>query len=271
MKLIDCFMYFDEDMLLEIRLNTLSNYVDKFVIVEANIDHAGNKRVPKFDIKKFKKFENKIRYFLIKDLPTHNNYYKKHWGPSWRRENLQRNALKLGYEDCAPNDLIMISDLDEIPDPKAISQFTDKYKLGCFVQKNLCMKFNLLNITQPNWYGTRICKKKYLKSPQWLREIKIKKRPFFKFYKPRFDKLILNGGWHFSYIKRADEIRQKLISFAEQQLNIDKFNNVETIEKKIKNQSDLFDRNYEYKKIELDSSFPRYLTDNITNYEKFIY
>ena len=83
MKIIDCFMYFDEDHLLEIRFNTLNNYVDRFVIVEANIDHAGNSRLPKFNINKFLKFKSKIDYILIDDLPTHNRFYKKHWGPSW--------------------------------------------------------------------------------------------------------------------------------------------------------------------------------------------
>ena len=89
-----------------------------------------------------------------------------------QRENLQRNALSKGYEDCSPDDLVMISDLDEIPNPKAIYKFTSKNKYGCFVQKNFLYKLNLLNIDEPRWYGTRICKKKDLKSPQWLREIK---------------------------------------------------------------------------------------------------
>ena len=69
-----------------------------------------------------------------------------------------------------------------------------------FVQKNFLLKLNLINITQPNWYGTRICKKKYLKSPQWIREIKAIKRPFYKFYKPKFDKFIF--GMHFDFRKR---------------------------------------------------------------------
>ena len=86
-------MYFDEDHLLEIRLETLSKFVDKFVIVEANIDHAGNKREPNFNINNFYKFKDKIQYILLKDLPKHNNFYKKNWGPAWRRENLQRDAL----------------------------------------------------------------------------------------------------------------------------------------------------------------------------------
>ena len=130
MKIIDCFMYFDEDHLLEIRLNTLYKYVNKFVIVEANLDHAGNPRQPLFSIKKFSDFKDKIQYILIKDLPKHNNFYKKNWGPAWRRENLQRNALSKGYDDCDPNDLIMISDLDEIPNPEKIFEFKAKNKYG---------------------------------------------------------------------------------------------------------------------------------------------
>ena len=93
MKIFDCFMYFDEDLLLEIRLETLFDYVDEFIIVEANLDHAGNKRKPQFNINKFLKYKEKIKYLLIEDLPAHNNFYKKHWGPSWRRENLQVTAV----------------------------------------------------------------------------------------------------------------------------------------------------------------------------------
>ena len=123
MKIIDCFMYFDEDHLLEIRLETLSKFVDKFVIVEANIDHAGNKREPNFNINNFYKFKDKIQYILLKDLPKHNNFYKKNWGPAWRRENLQRDALAKGYQDCDQNDLSIVSDLDEIPNPNSIKKF----------------------------------------------------------------------------------------------------------------------------------------------------
>ncbi|MDC0903565.1 hypothetical protein OAS21_03795 [Pelagibacteraceae bacterium] len=271
MKIIDCFMYFDEDHLLELRLHTLHNYVEKFVIVEADIDHAGNKRFPKFDIKKFSQFRSKIDYFLIKDLPTHNKYYKKNWGPAWRRENLQRDALERGYRDCGQDDLIMISDLDEIPNPTSIQEFTNKDKYGCFVQKNFLLKLNLINITQPNWYGTRICKKKYLKSPQWIREIKAIKRPFYKFYKPKFDKFIFDGGWHFSTVKSPKGIFQKLDSYAEQQFNNEKFKNIETIEKKIDNKEDLFNRNYKYKVLNIDNTFPKYVYENVAKFKDFIY
>ena len=264
-------MYFDEDHLLEIRLNTLFNHVDRFVIVEADIDHAGNKRSPKFNIEKFKKFRSKIKYFLIDNLPTHNKFYKKNWGPSWRRENLQRNALEKGYSDCDPDDLIMISDLDEIPNPNSIKEFTDSDKLGCFVQKDFLFKLNFINKTRPNWFGTRICKKKNLKSPQWIRDIKTRKLPFYKFYKPKFDKFILDGGWHFSSVKTPEDIYQKLDSYAEQKWNNDNYKNLDNIKEKIKLKQDLFNRGYKFKVIKIDKSFPEYLHKNKEKFRDFIY
>jgi len=271
MQIIDCFMYFDEDHLLEIRLNTLYEYVDRFVIVEANIDHAGNNRNPKFDINKFLKFKSKIKYILVKDLPTHNKFYKKNWGPSWRRENLQRNAMEKGYDDCGLDDLIMISDLDEIPNPKNISKFTENDKLGCFIQKDFLFKLNFINTTQPNWYGTRICKKKYLKSPQWIRDIKPRKVPFYKFYKTTFDKFIPNGGWHFSSVKSAEGIYQKLESYAEQKWNNENYKNLEVIKERMNNKKDLFNRGYNFKVIDIDESFPEYLNKNKDKFKQFIY
>lgn len=264
-------MYFDEDHLLELRLETLFKFVDKFVIVEANIDHAGNLRKPNFNINNFSKFRDKIHYILITDLPKHNNFYKKNWGPAWRRENLQRDALARGYQDCDANDLIMISDLDEIPNPYAIKSFNNNSRIGCFVQKNFLYKLNLINIDEPSWYGTRICRKKDLKSPQWLREIKAVKRPFYKFYKPKFDIFIPDGGWHFSSVKSIEGIFNKLSSYAEQQYNNPNYKNLDLIEKKIQNKEDLFGRKYNYKVIAIDKSFPKFLYNNKEKYKEFIY
>jgi len=124
-------------------------------------------------------------YIVVEELPKNKENLKKNWGPDWIRENFHRNSLANGYKNFSDNDLIMISDLDEIPDPKKISEFRDDEKYACFIQKNFQQKINLLNTSQKYWAGTKICKKKYLKSPQWLRNIKTKKRPFWKFYKPK--------------------------------------------------------------------------------------
>ena len=145
MKVIDCFTYFDEDMMLEIRLATLFDYVDKFVICEATLDHAGNEKKLNFDINKFKKYEKKIEYIVVDDLPKVVKSFKKHWHTAHARDQFQRNALLRGLANCDPNDIIMISDLDEIPNPLKIKEFGINDKLGCFAQINFLTKFNLKN------------------------------------------------------------------------------------------------------------------------------
>jgi len=165
----------------------------------------------------------------------------------------------------------LISDLDEIPNPKKILEFNDKDRYVCFVQNNYLFKFNLLNITEPNWYGTRMCRKKDLKSPQWLREIKARKLPFYKFYKPKFDRFIVNGGWHFSSVKNAEGIYKKLNCYSEQQFNNETYKNLDEIEKKIIERKDLFNRNYKYKVVKIDRSFPNFIFKNQENLKNLIY
>ena len=271
MRIIDCFTYFDEDLILEVRLNTLFEHVDQFIICEATMDHAGNSKKLNFDIKKFSKFENKINYIVVEDLPKIVKKFKKHWHTAHARDQFQRNALMRGISDCSDDDLIMISDLDEIPNPTKISDFREKDKYACFVQNNYLLKLNLINISEPKWFGTRMCRKKDLKSPQWLREIKAKKIPFYKFYKPKFDKFIQDGGWHFSSVKNAQGIYKKLNSYSEQQWNNNKFKNLELIKKKIELKQDLFDRNHNFKVVKVDNDFPRYIYDNKGKFEEFIY
>jgi len=104
MKIYDCFLYWDEDLLLDLRLNILNDYVDYFVIVEGNKTWQNNYKNFRFDIKKFQKFEKKIIYIQVKDMPEGKN--------PWIRENFQRNCIERGFKDIRDNDLIIISDLD---------------------------------------------------------------------------------------------------------------------------------------------------------------
>ena len=125
MKFIDCFMYYDEDMILDIRLNILNKYVSHFVICEANFNHNGTERKLQFDIKKFSKFKDKIIYIPLENQP--NNLKKintsddiltknsKILDNALLRENYQRNYLFTGIKDFDDSDLIILSDLDEIP------------------------------------------------------------------------------------------------------------------------------------------------------------
>ena len=110
-------MYFDEDLVLDIRLNTLKDKVDKFIIAEATKNHAGEDKKLNFKIENFSKFRNKIRYIVIDDLPLSVKSPKKDWHENHARDQFQRNAIERGYKEFDDEDLIMISDIDEIPNP----------------------------------------------------------------------------------------------------------------------------------------------------------
>ena len=123
MKLYDCFMYFDEDLVLDLRLNILNDHVDKFVIAEATKDHTGRDKKLNFNLKNFSRFKDKINYIIVNDLPMNLKFFKKDWPVHHLRDQHQRNALSRGYKNCDDEDLIMISDIDEIPDPNKIREF----------------------------------------------------------------------------------------------------------------------------------------------------
>ena len=263
-------MYFDEDLVLDLRLNILNNHVDKFIIAEATRDHAGNNKKLNFNYNNFSKFKNKIKYLVIDDLPLNVKSKKKNWTPNHLRDQHQRNSLLKGFNNCSDDDLIMISDIDEIPNLNKLSEFNIKNKYACFMQKNFQQKLNLLNITDKYWMGTKICQKKYLKSPQWLRNIKTKKRPFWKFYKPKEPQLIFDGGWHFSFLKKPKDISKKIKSYAHQEFFKDEFIDEKKIAERIQRSVDIFDRNIQYKKIKIDESFPNYILSNKSTFKDWI-
>ena len=271
MRIIDCFNYFDEDKILELRLNILNDYVDQFVIVEAKEDHQGKKKKLNFKISNFRKFSKKINYIVQNKIEIDENLkIKKNWSVNHLRDQSQRNYIINGIRNADSNDWIIISDIDEIPNPKSFHFFNPKNKFAFFKQKFFYYKFNLLNKTTPFWFGSRICVKKYLNSPQWLRNFKIKKRRilnklgFFNY------QIIDNGGWHFSFIKTPEQIVKKIEAFAHTEFNLQEFKNKEKILEKIKSRKDLFDRNIVYKKINLDNSFPDYLVQKKFFYKKWI-
>ena len=225
MKIIDCFMYFDEDMVLDIRLNILDKYVSKFIICEANFNHNGTKKELLFNINKFSKFRDKIIYIPLKNLPqnlkTINNDDSKALKNSkildnaLIRENFQRNFLHDKIKEFDDEDLIIISDVDEIPN---LDNFKYKNKITFFEQKMFYYKFNLLH-QNFSWYGSKICKKKHLQSPQWLRNIKSKKYPLWRFdilfSNTKYNNIGFekNGGWHFTNIKTPEKIDHKMKNF----------------------------------------------------------
>ena len=218
-------MYFDEDMILDIRLNTLNEYVSKFIICESRYNHKGVEKKLNFNIKNFKKFENKIKYIVLENLPKNLHEIKENDSEKIKnskildnalmRENYQRNYCSNFLKDYSENDLVLINDIDEIPN---LEDFKYKCKITFFVQK---MFYYKLNLEYPNfdWIGSRICKVKHLKSPQWLRNIKPKKYSFWrpdvllsskKYSNVEF---IRSGGWHFTNVKTVEQIDHKMRNF----------------------------------------------------------
>ena len=265
----DCFSYLDEDLLLDLRLNILNDHIDYFVIIEGNKTWQNNHKTFKFDIKKFKKFEDKIIYIKVEDLPDGKDPYL--------RENFQRNSINKGLLKAKDNDIIMISDLDEIPNPKVINLFKPKMKYASFKQKHFYYKFNLQSQSTPFWHGSRICIKKYMKSPQWLRELKFRKRPWWRIDKLRLNHILENGGWHFCNLKDSDELLYKYKNMCETndpyifKEKIDpKYLDIKEIEKSIKSGVDLIGRGHRYKKVEIDENYPKYIFENYNKFKNWI-
>jgi beta-1,4-mannosyl-glycoprotein beta-1,4-N-acetylglucosaminyltransferase len=269
MKIFDCFSYWDEDLLLDLRLNTLNQYVDYFVIVEGNKTWQNNYKNLRFDIENFSKFKNKIIYIPVENMPGGGNPYL--------RENFQRNCIERGLVNAAENDLIIISDLDEIPNLEMLYKFKSEMRFAVFKQKHFYYKINFQSQNNPFWYGSRICVKKHLKSPQWLRGLKFKKRPFWRFDKFRLNNILDFGGWHFCNLKTPEELLYKYQNLCEtndpyifKEKIDEKYLNLDEITKKIDLGKDIIGRDELYKKIKLDNTFPKYILDNINLYKNWI-
>ena len=255
-------------MLLDFRLNVLNDYVSKFVIVEAKEDHQGNKKTLNFNINNFTKFKDKIIYLVQEKLTEDpNTKLPKNWSKHHLKDQSQRNYILNGLEEFDENDWIIISDLDEIPNPKAINDFNPKCKFSVFEQKFFYYKFNLI-ISNHNWYGSRICVKKFLDSPQWLRNQKVKKK-FIGIF-DRGIKIIKNGGWHFSYLMSPTQIKKKIESFAHSEYNKEEYKNLKNIESCIENHTDIYNRKLNFEKIPITNELPSYLCENEDKYYNWI-
>ena len=224
MKIFDCTTFFNENLMLEVRFNILNSFVDKFVITESKYSHSGDKKKLNFNYHKFYEFKKKIIYIVVDNEPDNLIYKKqanqKYEEPKQIRENAikriahQRNKLIEGLTEANDEDFIFYSDNDEMPNFDNFNFEANRNKIVMFKQKLFYYKFNLF-CDRVDWYGTRGCKKKYLLSIDWLRQMKSKKYSFFRFdtifskTKYRNIKIIENGGWHFTRLQTPEDIHSK--------------------------------------------------------------
>jgi beta-1,4-mannosyl-glycoprotein beta-1,4-N-acetylglucosaminyltransferase len=257
MAIYDCFQYFDEDHMVDLRLNTLNQYVDFFVISESTKTHQGKDKKINFDVKKFSKFKDKIK-FVVADY-SEDISFKKHTGGESPIEQHQRNFLIEGIKDASPDDLIILSDSDEIPDLTKLKNINKNKKFIAFSQKMFMYKLNLQNISESNWIGSKITRKKFITSMQDLRNLKFRKYPFWRIDK--YNQQIINGGWHFSFLQTPQQILTKVKSFSHGEFNSENINE-KIIEEKIIQNKDIFDRKTELKKISINNDYPDYIIQN---------
>ena len=295
MKIYDSFMFFDEEMLLDLRLNILDKYVSKFIINEATYMHSGKSKKLLFDINKFSKFKDKIIYNVIENQPdnleiiskndTSDSRGNKLINNSIKRENYQREIANKALVKAHDDDFVIVNDIDEIPNLENINLNNIKNEIIIFKQKTFYYKFNLL-YKDLIWHGSKGCKKKNFKSPQWLRNVKHKKYPFWRidtlFSKKKYTniKYIENGGWHFTNIKSPEDLEKKFLNFLHHQDYEASGLKIENIRQIIKEKRVLYDlgvdrRNYKWdsakklNKVSLNE-MPEYLIKNYKNYSDWI-
>ena len=262
MDIYDCFMYFDEDLLLDLRLNYLDKFVKKFVITEATYTHNGNKKKLRFDINKFKKFKDKITYLVVDKQPD--NILNMVEGESeekrgeklilngMARDYYQRDCLKKGLTNTLDNDLILVSDLDEIPNLNSLDFSMIKNDILIFEQKMFYYKLNLF-YENYYWLGTKATKSKNFLSPQWLRNIKGKNYPKWRidtlFSKKKYSnlKFVKNGGWHFTCLRTPEDLEKKLLNFAHHYEFEDSGLKLKDLKKLINEKRAIYDHNIDSK------------------------
>jgi len=290
-------MFFDEEMLLDLRLNIMDKYVDKFVITEATYTHSGSAKKLIFDIKKFSKFKDKIIYIVVDKQPSDLFEIKESDSDKqdtrgqklilngYKRDNHQRQMAQQALNNVEPEDWIIINDIDEIPNLKNVDMSKIKNKFLIFKQQIFYYKFNLLYPSVP-WFGSRACKKKNFLSPQWLRDIKHKTYPLWRidiiFSKRKYNDIfyIHNGGWHFTNIKSPEDIEKKLLNYTHH----DEFEKsklkLADLRKKIKEKKIIYDHSVDQSRYKWDSetilrtselsNMPDYLRENYKKYVNWL-
>jgi len=261
--IFDCFPFFNELDLLEIRLNTLSPYVDHFLIAESDKTFSGKDK-PRYLEKnwdRFAKFHDKI---------TIVNY--SHQGEAWATEAEARNCLGRQVLKMSKNpryDIVIQSDCDEVPNglffanpngigsPQSWAELNEWNIIPIAVSLDMRMFYYFLNTEkEQNWTCATVFQVRELEN-HTMQEMRRSDFP-----------LIPNGGWHWSYLGGTEKIKEKIAAYSHQELNIPlHLNRIETM---VNEGKDLFDRNEDVHLVSIDGTFPKWLCDNVNLYQHLI-
>jgi hypothetical protein len=275
----DGFIFFNELELLELRLHELSGVVDKFILVEATKTHTFQPKplVYQENRERFKKFQHQIIHIVVGDMPEDQN--------ARGRETFQRNCIERGLKGCRPDDIVIVSDVDEIPRATTLAQvcrelhFRNDIFSNCFhgiynsligkrdfawkkldktvkkrnpfvIQFQQDQYWHYMNSKrmEPPKCGPRLAHFRDYTSAETLRESGCR--------------TVKNGGWHFSYMGGAERIREKIMAYSHQERNRPEFTDVNAINERINRGAAIWDVHWRFEFMPLDDSFPKYLLDH---------
>jgi beta-1,4-mannosyl-glycoprotein beta-1,4-N-acetylglucosaminyltransferase len=238
MKIIDCFIFYNELELLTYRLNLLYDVVDYFVIVESTHTHVGKEKALIFQEFKYlyDRFKDKIVHVIVDDFPHKYPNIDISKNQQWVNERFQRDQIKRGLDNLSlyDEDVIIITDLDEIPDPNILSRIkNNEIQVSVHVLEMDLYYYNLNTKLTLLWPSARIISfKKYNELSISCNDV--------RFYNCQ---IIKDSGWHLSYFGDSKFIKNKIENFTHQEYNSEQFTDIEEIEKKLKNFDDIYHRN----------------------------
>ncbi|MBV6643042.1 MAG: hypothetical protein KI791_20155 [Cyclobacteriaceae bacterium] len=261
----DCFNFFNELDLLEIRLNVLNDVVDRFVIVEANRTHQGKPKPMNLEENwsRFKDFEHKMTYLkLEKGYPT----FFTRWRPvkTWDIEYVQREMFFEGLKEAKDEDQVIISDLDEIPRPESISKHKNS-KQAILFHQDIFRYFLNCRCNNDRWPGSVMMPYGSLKNintylARLHRDPKIVKKRGFEIIDES------DGGWHFTSVGGIDHLIQKIEAFAHKEFNTNELKDPRRLEKIIKEGGDIFGSDWKFELEEISDTYPLYIQKNKDKY-----
>lgn len=263
MKIIDCFIFYNELDLLNYRLSILNDVVDYFVIVESTHTFTGKEKELFYDKNKnqFEMYQDKIIHIIIDDLPFKFPFIDYLKNEQWENEYHQRNTISRGISKISllDNDILIISDLDEIPNPSLLLKIKKEelsIEINSLEQDLYCYNLN----TQCNckWYASKILTyNKFVELNINCNDLRQNTYP-----------ILQNSGWHLSYFGDEYFIQNKIQTFSHQELNTEKFTNIDTIKRKIMLSDNLYDRGSANIKISIkdNSNLPPNYLEYLSNY-----
>ena len=269
----DCFTFNDELEILEIRLNTLNDVVDRFVLVESNKSFTARNKPLFYNENKsrFAKFNDKIIHIIFEDMPEEIDN-------PWAVENCQRNYIVKGLKDCAPNDIIIITDVDEIPKPEAILAYNGN-KITSIEMDTYQFYYNIACIKPFPWTHPKICRFSHLtgEMKRWqyaygvcnIKKYNTKSTPN-KVRLSITNEVIWDGGWHFTNMGTAEDLRRKLEDYAHQELNLEKNKENETYEQWIKQGTGAFGEG-KLLRVDTDSTLPAFISQNKDRFSELLF